>query len=126
MPEWATPDQAKTQNTACTGTDHLERGSGMSPLEGQNPTGKHLEQHNLIFIRSSPRRSLHQSIFLLLHSTVLNPYCRVTHKNLNFSTMFKLTKICSHSTYFVQFWTSKQIWTGKYSHNYHSQTRHSN
>lgn len=44
------------------------RGWGMSPLEGQNSSGQQLEQHHLTSIRSSPRRSLDQSIFLLLLS----------------------------------------------------------
>lgn len=96
---------------------------GCPSLECQNLTGQHLEQHNVTLIRSPLRRSVDQNIFLSLHSTVLNPHCRATHSN--FSTMFKLIKIWSCSTYFIQFWTTKQMWTGKYSRHY-SKTRNHN
>lgn len=99
---------------------------GCPSLQCQNPTGQHHEQHNLTLIRSPLRRSLDETIFLSLHSIVLNPHCRATHSNLNSSTMFKLIKICSCSTYFIQFWTSKQTWTRKYSCHYHSKTRNHN
>lgn len=89
-------------------------------LECQNPTGQHLEQHNLTLIRS---RSLVQNIFLSLHSTVPNQHCRTTHSNLNASITFKLIKICSCSTYFIHFWTRKQARSGKYSCHYHGKTR---